>query len=207
MNISQIHSSSTLEQGIELAKTSIFSSGVPSTRASESGAAVRRGTAGTSQYNEQHRTRARYGALRRIAASRPKPCAGPRSTATRCRWPLPRLGSIEASPPSWIATDLLDRAYGTDAAKLGESGTVAGMPPDIREASAAQVKAVQDKVRTQGRYEMGSESGEVYHASKHYKELPPDLQTGDPVNNTAEAARATVKDGTITKTWSEDGVP
>lgn len=107
-----------------------------------------------------------------------------------------------------ITADLLDKAYGTDAAKvraLGEGGTVAGMPPDIREASAAQVKAIQDKVRTQGRYEMGSESGEVYHASKHYKELPPDLQKGDPVNNTAEVARATVKDGTIKKTWSEDG--
>jgi hypothetical protein len=52
---------------------------------------------------------------------------------------------------------------------------------------------------------MGSESGEVYHASKHYDELPRDLQTGDPVNNTAEAARVTVRDGTIVKTWSEDG--
>jgi len=87
-----------------------------------------------------------------------------------------------------ITADLLDKAYNTDAAKvkaLGEGGTVADMPPDIREASAADVKAIQDKVRTQGRYEMGSESGEVYHASKHYMELLPDLRTGDPVNNTA----------------------
>lgn len=80
------------------------------------------------------------------------------------------------------------------------------MPPDINQASAAQIEEVQSQVRTQERFEMGSESGEVYHANKHYNELPPRFRKGDPISNYAEAARDVMHTGEVKRTWSEDDV-
>ncbi len=99
-----------------------------------------------------------------------------------------------------VTPDELTKAYDHHASRVQGDGV--GQAIDKM---STDPEVVARTVQTLDRFAFESESSEVYHAVKHGRELPPEFETGDAVEDYAAATRDTIRSGKIVKATGVDG--